>query len=102
MRQYCGLFVFSCHFHYHKPRKAVIEPASQLSRCTSERRDQTLDLHNHIESCTHQNYRPNKLPKTSIANVFRPTNTIMPKNTLYVTGFSRESKAADLAPDFEK
>ncbi|RLV91484.1 hypothetical protein JA1_003858 [Spathaspora sp. JA1] len=26
----------------------------------------------------------------------------MPKNTLYVTGFSRESKAADLAPDFEK
>ncbi|RCK54473.1 Pre-mRNA-splicing factor srp1 [Candida viswanathii] len=26
----------------------------------------------------------------------------MPKNTLYVTGFTRESKAADLAPDFEK
>ncbi|KAG7662271.1 uncharacterized protein J8A68_004165 [[Candida] subhashii] len=26
----------------------------------------------------------------------------MPKNTLYVTGFSKESKAADLAPDFEK
>ncbi|CAK9439626.1 uncharacterized protein LODBEIA_P37260 [Lodderomyces beijingensis] len=26
----------------------------------------------------------------------------MPKNTLYVTGFSRESKAADLAPEFEK
>lgn len=26
----------------------------------------------------------------------------MPKNTLYVTGFSKDSKAADLAPDFEK
>lgn len=26
----------------------------------------------------------------------------MPKNTLYVTGFTKESKAADLAPDFEK
>lgn len=26
----------------------------------------------------------------------------MPRNTLYVTGFTRESKAADLAPDFEK
>lgn len=26
----------------------------------------------------------------------------MPKNTLYVTGFSKESKAADLAPEFEK
>ncbi|RKP32974.1 hypothetical protein METBISCDRAFT_25170 [Metschnikowia bicuspidata] len=26
----------------------------------------------------------------------------MPKNTLYVTGFTRETKAADLAPDFEK
>ncbi|KAF8002392.1 hypothetical protein HF325_003357 [Metschnikowia pulcherrima] len=26
----------------------------------------------------------------------------MPQNTLYVTGFSRETKAADLAPDFEK
>ncbi|CAN3373656.1 hypothetical protein DIURU_005461 [Diutina rugosa] len=25
----------------------------------------------------------------------------MPRNTLYVTNFSRESKAADLAPDFE-
>ncbi|PVH22036.1 hypothetical protein CXQ85_004705 [Candidozyma haemuli] len=25
----------------------------------------------------------------------------MPKNTLYVTGFTKESKAADLAPDFE-
>lgn len=26
----------------------------------------------------------------------------MPQKTLYVTGFSKESKAADLAPDFEK
>lgn len=26
----------------------------------------------------------------------------MPRNTLYVTNFSREAKAADLAPDFEK
>lgn len=26
----------------------------------------------------------------------------MPKNTLYVTGFTRESKAVDLAPEFEK
>ncbi|GBL47869.1 hypothetical_protein [Candidozyma auris] len=26
----------------------------------------------------------------------------MPKNTLYVTGFTKESKAADLAPEFEK
>lgn len=26
----------------------------------------------------------------------------MPLDTLYVTGFSKESKAADLAPDFEK
>ncbi|OBA19800.1 hypothetical protein METBIDRAFT_79157 [Metschnikowia bicuspidata var. bicuspidata NRRL YB-4993] len=26
----------------------------------------------------------------------------MPQNTLYVTGFTRETKAADLAPDFEK
>lgn len=29
-------------------------------------------------------------------------HVIMPKNTLYVTGFTRESKAVDLAPEFEK
>lgn len=29
-------------------------------------------------------------------------HSTMPKNTLYVTGFTKETKAADLAPDFEK
>lgn len=38
---------------------------------------------------------------TAVADSLANYST-MPKNTLYVTGFTKETKAADLAPDFEK
>lgn len=87
-----------------------------------------LQDRNHISSLNHNNQSQILYPKTNqpsedsfpicccclyhvtkshvtrahTSQHFPSPNHPMPKNTLYVTGFAKESKAADLAPDFEK